>query len=94
MKIKFIKSGIIKSEEELGKGLVSQVQYKDLNITNFNLPQVEQTIKMIPIDQDASLVIKIIDAPYFQGVYEILNNYKGMKIVEFQCGDIQIEIGL
>lgn len=94
MKLKFFNNGIFQKEEPLEKGWIAKVSYKNgLNITNVDLSDVASVQeKIIEIEPNVALKIIINDAPFLQDVYDILDAYNGMKLLEFRYGDSEIVI--
>jgi len=93
MKIKYFENGFLQKEEVLKDGWIARISFKDSDIVNIDLSDfAEAEKKLIEIEPNSFLKITINDAPFFKSIYDIMGLYQGMKIVEFQSGEIKILI--
>ena len=93
MKIKCFKNGFLQKEEVLREAWIARISFKDSDIVNVDLSDfAEAEKKLIEIEPNSFLKITINDAPFFKSIYDIMDLYQGMNIVEFQSGEIKIVI--
>ena len=93
MKLKYFRNRILEKEEEFGKGWIGRVCYKNFDIVNIDLSDIAGSYeKIIEIFPNSFFKLIINDAPFLHTVYDIMDQYKGMKIVEFQLDDVQVVI--
>ncbi len=93
MKLKYFRNRILEKEEELGKGWISRVCYENFHVVNIDLSDIADSHeKIMEIFSNSFLKLIISDAPFLHTVYDIMDQYKGMKIVEFQSGEVQVVI--
>lgn len=92
MKITINRQGTIR-EEEVENGYICRVRYLEDEVANIDLSGMHPTTEQeIQVDESSSLYIKISRAPFLQNIYPIFDDYKGLKLVEFQHGDIKIDV--
>ena len=94
MKLKCYRGGILQKEEFLPNGWIARVSYRcGVNITNIDLSGFASTYeKTIEIRENSYLKIIINDAPFLNPIYDIMESYKGIQIVRFECDENLIVI--
>ena len=89
MKLKCYSKGILQKEEILPNGWVTRVIYRNVvNITNVDLSDFTSTYeKTIAIGENSDLKLIINDASFLRPIYDIMDLYKGIDIVSFECDE-------
>ena len=91
MKIKYLKNGILQKEEVLQGGWVARVSFKNSDIVNIDLSDFTSVCEeIIEIETNSFLKLIINDAHFLRSIYDIMDLYKGMEIVEFEYKETQI----
>ena len=89
MRLKCYRDGILQKEEILPNGWIARVFYRNFaNITNIDLSDFTSTYeKTIELEENCYLKMIINDAPFLKSIYDIMDLYKGIEIVRFECGE-------